>query len=138
MDVSRFHTRGPEFAVLDLVASFRFRTAGSAGFALGRWGDGRPPADETNGQLGRGGTFHGAGSLEVHHPCDGHVQARLTVVLPEPYQAPGRMREIVDQVFAALGIPADETFEAHFVGPSRQAGMGRHRDRSGVSDCFEA
>jgi hypothetical protein len=123
VDTRRFHPNGPKFAVLDLLASFEFKTATSVGFHLGR---SVPPA------------FFVVGLLEVHHPCEGHVKARLTVVLPEGYHPWERMRDLVQQAFAELGIPADETYEAHFVAPGRQSALLQHTDRDGVTDVFFA
>ncbi len=123
MDTSRFRPNGPEFTVLDLRTGFEFKTATSIGFHLGH---SRPRA------------FFVVGRLEVHHPCEGHVKARLTVVLPEEYHPAERMCDLVRQVFAELGIPADETYEAHFVAPGRQSALFQHTDRNGVTDVFFA
>jgi hypothetical protein len=123
VDVRRFHPNGPKFAVLGLLAGFEFKTATGVGFHLGH---SRPPG------------FFVVGLLEVHHPCEGHVKARLTVVLPEEYRAWERMRDLVQQVFAELSIPADETYEARFVAPGRQSGLLQHTDRNRVTDVFFA
>ncbi len=123
MDTTRFHPNGPQFAVLDLSAAFEFKAATSVGFHLGR---SVPRA------------FFVVGRLEVHHPCDGHVKARLTVVLPEEYHPGERMLDLVRRVFAELDIPADETYEAHFIAPGRQSALFQHTDRNGVTDVFFA
>jgi hypothetical protein len=123
VDVRRFNPNGPKFAALDLLASFEFKTATSVGFHLGH---SRPHG------------FFVVGLLEVHHPCEGHVKARLTVVLPEEYHPWERMRDLVQQVFTELSIPADETYEAHFVAPGRQSALFQHTDRNGITDVFFA
>src|SRR5580765_3676013 len=94
------HEHGDRIAVLDLLASFAFKSPCSVSFDLG-----------TDG----GGVFNVVGWVDVHHPCEGHIKARFRVLLPARYHAWAQMRDFVQQMFTALGIPTDETYEAEFV-----------------------
>jgi hypothetical protein len=134
VNISCFFSRGPQFAVLDLIANFEFKTIGSIGFLLGHWSENRSAAEGMKIPIGRGGVFRVVGRLDVHHPCEGHIKAHLRVVLPEGYHTWEQMRDAVQQVFLALSIPADETYEADFVSPSRQTHIENATDREGVSD----
>jgi hypothetical protein len=133
VDVDRYLSKGYMLIVLDLSAQLEFRTSASVGFLLGTW-DGRSAAETTEVLIGRGGVFTAVGTLDVHHPCEGHMKAHVRVVLPEKYHTWEQMREAVQQVFAALSIPSDETYEADFVSPSRQTGIEQATNRDGVSD----
>ena len=73
-------------------------------------------------------------SVDVHHPCEGHIKARLRVLLPARYHGWEKMRELVERMFAALGIPADETYEASFASAEQQTGIEQATDRDGLTD----
>src|SRR4029079_11451438 len=93
------YEHGDRFTVLDLLASFAFKSSGSVSFDLGT----------------DCGVFKLVGWVDVHHPCEGHIKARFRVLLPARYHGPEQMRDFVQQMFSALGIPADETYEVEFV-----------------------
>jgi hypothetical protein len=124
-----------EFPLLDLVASLEFKSASSLSFRLGTKGNTLklPDMDEP-WVVGPGLIFTVIGWLDVHYPCDGHIKAHLRVCLPERYHEWQQMRELVNQVFEELGIPADETYEADFVAASRQTGIEQATDRDGMTD----
>ncbi len=86
--------------------------------------------------LRRGGVFTCVGRLEVHHPCEGHIKAQVMAILGEQYHHWEKMRDLVQQTFAALGIPADETYEADFVCPAKQSAMLQHVDKNGYTDAL--
>lgn len=136
MDTARFE-HGAGFLILDLWTSCAFKSATSISFLLGRYSDTLtcPVGDEKGSQLtAPARVFKVAGRLDVHHPCEGHILTQLLVVLPVEYHAYERMQQIVDRVFEVLGIPADETFEAHFVAGEKQTSLERARNREGCSD----
>ncbi len=140
MDTSRFGDHDGRFPVLDLSARFAFKSATSIAFDLGRDSDTLripgydPSGDDFVMNVGPGGAFYVTGRVDVHHPCEGHIKAQLHVVLPAEYHAFEPMRELVMMVFEALGIPSDETFEAHFVSPEEQTVYENPIDREGLSD----
>jgi hypothetical protein len=139
MVTKRFdHGREHEFPVLDLVASFEFKSRSSISFMLGQRsntlmipGMGGPLF------LGRDAVFNEIGRIDVHHPCDGHIKAQLLIVLPAEYHASDRRERLIEQVFEALSIPPDETFEALFVSPNEQLLDERTTDREGNSDRLD-
>jgi hypothetical protein len=120
MDTTRWKN-GDGFAVLDLVAEFMFKTASSVSFQLGTRGDRLwvPGMDEP-WVLGVGRIFSIIGWLDVHHPCEGFHRLQLRVGLPDRYVCWESMRDMVPQVKAALGLPADESYHISLVGLSRQ------------------
>ena len=89
------HEPGERISLLDLEAQCSFRTDSSIAFMLGRISD---------------STFWEVGFVDLHYPCDGDVLAQIRVAISEEYCSFERMRELVQQVFSALGIPADTTF----------------------------
>jgi hypothetical protein len=120
MDTERWQA-GDEFPILDLVARFRFKSASSLSFDLGTLGDSLqlPDMDEP-WLVGPGRVFTVIGWLDVHHPCDGFHRLRLRAGLPDRYVSWESMRDMVTQVFAVLELPADESYEVHLAGLSRQ------------------
>jgi len=140
VDTSRFGDRESGFEVLDLSARFTFRSAGSISFDLGRYSDTLilPGGNLLGGDFimnaGPGGVFMVIGRVDVHHPCEGHIKTQLHVVLPAEYHLFEQMRVFVSEVFEALGIPSDETFEALFVSPEQKTGYENATDRKGLSD----
>ena len=51
----------------------------------------------------------------MHHPCDDdYIKARLRVWLPAEYEQSGLMEQLVQEVFAALAIPAREVYVLSF------------------------
>jgi hypothetical protein len=107
--------------VLDMTARLEFSTPASKSFSLERQSGSLCP----NRQLGW---------VEIHHPCDGHIKARIRASLPQEYHQPEKMKQIVEVLFVQAGIPADETYEAHFVSPSAEVAINRPMDRNGYSD----
>ena len=135
MDTTRFQSRDTEFPVVDLVASLSAKTETSISFNLGRYSDVLElPEDGTCISVGPRGVFNVIGWLDVHHPCHGHIKTNVRVVLPNEYLEWESMRDIVHQVFSALSIPADETYEASFVSPDQQTGIEQATDREGMTD----
>ncbi len=117
MDTSNFSSHEDEFPVLDLVAMYAFKTRASLSFHLGEYLEELVFAGE--------GSMHGIrhfnvlGWVDVHHPCYHHIKTQLICSLPAAYHASDKRKAIVDTVLAALGIPADETYEARVFFPCR-------------------
>jgi hypothetical protein len=123
MDTARWKD-GDAFAVLDLVAAFRFKTASSLSFQLGTRGDTlQLPGMDEPWTLGAGRVFTVIGWLDVHHPCEGLHRLQLRVGLPDRYACWESMRDLTPQVKAALELPADEPYHISLVGLSRQTSM---------------
>jgi hypothetical protein len=134
MDTNRWKT-GQEFVLLDLVAALEFKSASSLSFRLGTKGDTLQLSDiEEPWVMGPGLVFTVIGWVDAHHPCEGHIKARLRVCLPERYLEWEQMRDLVQRLFEQLGIPADETYEADFIAASRQTGIQQATDRQGMTD----
>jgi hypothetical protein len=120
LDTRRWE-RGQEFVLLDLVAQMEFKSESSLSFYLGTKGDTLLlPGMEEPWVTGPGIVFTVIGWVDVHYPCEGHIRAQLRICLPEKYHEPERRLELVQQLFGRLGIPADETYEAHFIAASRE------------------
>ena len=120
MDTIRWKD-GDEFSVLDLVAVFQFKTASSVSFHLGTKGDTlQLPGMDEAWVLGAGRVFSIIGWLDAHHPCEGLHRLQLRVGLPDRYVCWESMRDLVPQVKAALGLPADEPYHISLVGLSQQ------------------
>jgi hypothetical protein len=125
MDTARWKY-GDEFPILDLVAQFRFRSPFSLSFELvklvGRDSPRLPEmGDEPWEFLLAGGPLRVViGWLDVHHPCEGHHRLQLRVGLPDRYVFWESMRDLVPQVKAALGLPADEPYHVLLAGLSQQ------------------
>jgi hypothetical protein len=68
------YEHGDRFLVLDLTASFSFKSPGSISFDLGTLSD---------------GMFSVIGWVDVHHPCEGHIKAKFRVLLPARYSGAG-------------------------------------------------
>lgn len=134
LDSSRWQT-GQEFVLLDLIAALDFRSVSSLSFQLGTKGDLLlSPGMEEPWAMGPGIVFTVIGWVDVHYPCEGHIKTQLRICLPEKYHQPEQMRELVQQLFQQLGIPDDETYEAHFVAASRQTGIEQATNRHGMTD----
>jgi hypothetical protein len=145
VDPATLQSSACAFNVLDLRAELQFASPGSASFDLGTDGPLRlsASADPDMDVLNRIvddlniPAFHIVGWLDVHHPCDGHIKARLRVNLPAEY---GRRLthearlSVVRDVFAAVGIPQDETYEASFFSGDDEMRIDQPVDRHGVSD----
>jgi hypothetical protein len=125
MDAGRWKY-GDEFPVLDLFAQLRFWSASSFSFELGKLvGPHSPKLPEMGNEpwefLLEGGPIRVMiGWLDVHHPCEGNHRLQLRVGLPDRYVCWESMRELVPQVKAALGLPADEPYHVLLVGLSQQ------------------
>lgn len=123
MDTARWK-HGDEFAVLDLIAVFEFKSASSLSFQLGTKGDTfQLPGMDEPWVLGAGRVFSVIGFLDVHHPCEGFHRLQLRVGLPERYACWESMRDLVPQVKIALGLSADESYQISLVGLSQQTSM---------------
>ncbi len=79
--------------------------------------------------LESGSVFLIIGWLDVHHPCEGHHRLQLRVGLPDRYVCWETMRDLVPQILAALGLPADESCHAELAGLSQ--GLITEKPRSG-------
>lgn len=110
---------GDEIEVLGLVAPFAFKSPGSISFNLAKRED---------------GTLYILGWLDVHYPRESHIKVQLRVVLPAAQYTWEQMRDAVRQMFSALGIPADETYEATFVHGEEQIRIDQATDRNGMTD----
>jgi hypothetical protein len=125
VDTTRWK-HGDEFLVLDLVAQFRFRSASSLSFELGKlvWRDSpRMPemGDEPWEFLLEGGPVRVViGWLDAHHPCEGHHRLQLRAGLPDRYVSWESMRDLVPPVKVALGLPADEPYHVLLAGLAQQ------------------
>jgi len=117
---------GDQFPVLDLDAEFRFRSASSLSFELGKLvGRDSPRLPEMGDEpwkfLLEGGPVRVVlGWLDAYHPCEGHHRLQLRVGLPDRYVSWESLRDLVPQVVAALGFPADEPYHVLLAGLSQQ------------------
>jgi hypothetical protein len=128
VNIARYK-HGDEFAVLDLIATYEFKSATTISFVFGRYTDtllGLPVAPHL--------VFDTVGWLDVHHPCEGHIKVKIRIGLPSEYLISERMCEIVRATFVELGIPPDKTYDAHFVTPLKHACIDQSRDRDGLSN----
>jgi hypothetical protein len=118
MNTERFQTAKDGFDVLDLRAHFFFKTASSIGFRVAM------------------GRFHGTilGAMQVHHPCSGHIKARVYFQLPKQYCDPKMLVEIGRQAFRELDIPQDETYEFNFDPAEDGLLVVQHVDTDGRTD----
>lgn len=123
-----------EFSLLDLIARFNFKTIGSVSFLLGKPGNELNFADGKSCDLGSNGVFNTLGCVDIHFPCCDHIKVRVRAFLPPEYHEYDRMHEFIKQLFAALSIPADETFEARFVTPEYQELIEQRVNRDGITD----
>jgi hypothetical protein len=133
MDTSRWK-HGEEFAVLDLVARFEFKTGSSVSFLLcksiSRHEARIPemePGEEKIGGLDKwdflmesGPALIGLGWLDIHHPCEGGHPLQIRVGLPDRYVSWESIREMVPKVKEVMGLPPDEPFEGYITGLLRQ------------------
>jgi hypothetical protein len=124
MDTTRWKA-GDEFAILDLVAQFEFKTASSLSFrlcAVVRAGEPRLPEmgnEPWELLLEHGPVVIGIGWLDVHHPCEGSHRLQLRIGLPERYVSSEPLQELVRQVIVAVGLPDDESFRVELDGLSQ-------------------
>lgn len=98
MNTDKFaHSKGT-FDALDLRVRFQFKSPSSIGFKLA--------------------TTHAytiIGEMQVHHPCEGHIKARVYVQLPGEYKECKRLVQILEATFRELKIPLDETYNFFLV-----------------------
>jgi hypothetical protein len=117
-----FETSGVSFSVLDLDASFAFRTATSISFRI-----------EWNGE-DHDLRFR-KGWIDVHYPCTDDFAARFEVVIrvavSPPYHDFESQEAIIEAVLRALGIPEDVTYEAHFFTATERFDVVQPVDRDG-------
>jgi hypothetical protein len=101
-----------EFQVHDLAASLEFSTTTSAGFNLTR----TERLERTNTPA-----REVVGWLDVHHPCENHPHARLRIALSNEsfglLQTHNERLGVIRDIFTALAIPADESYDALFFTP---------------------
>ncbi len=110
---------GEYFPFLDLSAWLDFHTESSAGFSIGEV---------------QGNVYTTMGRLDIHHPCPGHIKVQLRCSLPEQYMAFDLLKEAVNQIFIAVAIPTDETYEAVFIPAMGGMALSQHIDRDGRTD----
>jgi hypothetical protein len=96
MNTDKFSHDTGTFEVLDLRVRFKFKTPSSIGFNLA-----------TNQH-----TI--IGEIQVHHPCVGHIKARVFIQLPSRYKEYNQIVPILEAAFRELEIPSDETWELSF------------------------
>jgi hypothetical protein len=80
--------------------------------------------------------FHGPniGAVQVHHPCDGHIKARIYVQLPKEYRDHHTLDRLRSQAFRALNIPLDETYELEFDSAEDGLKIAQPVNRDGITD----
>jgi hypothetical protein len=108
MDTSRFTTPGDEFPLLDLTASFAFKTDSSVSFDIGRIADCNP--DDRPDFVISG--FEVIGWIDVHHPCESCIKAQLRICIPVAYHQFEQMAAMVKAICEALSIPPEENCES--------------------------
>ena len=111
--------RGEEFPVLGLLARLSYFTESSAGFSI---------LDVI------GGVHTEKGHLDIHHSCPKHIKAYLTCSLSEEYITFEQTKKAVEQIFQALEIPSDETYEASFIAATGGIHLGEYVNREGLTD----
>jgi hypothetical protein len=112
---------GDEIRLLDLAARCAFKSEGSISFDLGFNDEG----------------FCVIGFVDLHYPCEGHIKVHLRVgVPPQHYREASDRLAFVRQLFGALAIPADETYEATFVDATESNAVVQPVDRAGMTDRF--
>jgi hypothetical protein len=77
---------------------FKFKTSGSIGFVVALI-----PDDPR--------TIAPYGDIQIHHPCSGHIKARIYAQFPKTYREYATLDLIRKALFREVGIPADETYE---------------------------
>lgn len=109
------------FDILGLRAHFDFKTATSIGFQLG--------------SIPKGPYIRIIfGALQVHHPCDGHIKARIYVQLPRHYSDHQLLRKLCEEMLGILGIPADDTYELHYHDAADSLQLDQRVNREGIVD----
>ena len=131
-----------KFRVADCEAYLDFKTSSSASFHLGEMGD--VPANEKRGELTN--VFCIFGWLDLHFAAEQHVRFQIRVGLFERAgETVGedwlradetKIRQIVQDVFAACAIPADETYIARFCVESYARTLWQNSDRFGCSSVI--
>ena len=123
------------FGILDFNAELDFKTESSASFRLVTVED--MPATEKRIAVKNATICFGW--LDVHSIANGHVKVQMRIGVHEKYEryiTRGNLEEIVQSVFRAFGIPADETYEIRFI-VEKQILMGfQYRDRWGNSSVI--
>ena len=124
MNLDHFNTRKDWFDVSNIRVYFEFKTASSIIFLVG-------PIMMTT----RHRTI--SGSIQLHHPCVGHIKAYMIASLPPCYGEFNFLRELRKSVFTNVGIPLDETFELHYTdSTASKSGLEIYQDtdREGFSN----
>ncbi|GAB5403097.1 MAG: hypothetical protein Aurels2KO_13280 [Aureliella sp.] len=134
MNTSGFSNTRDEFPILEFVVQFAAKTDTSISFLLGRWGDTLDFPDAAPMKLGSPSAFTVFGWADVHHPCHGHIKARVRALVSEDLMQFDSQRDIVHGLFDALSIPRDETYEADFLTSINRQAIHQDVDRDGMSD----
>ena len=119
MNLDHFNKPNDMFDVLDLQASFAFKSSSSICFDLGRLSH-------------AGGTVFG--DIQVHHPCAGHIKSFIYIHLPTRYRDSKSLIEIQKAAFRELGIPDDETYELFFYDAEDCLSIVQPVNREGITD----
>jgi hypothetical protein len=135
MDTSNFIDTRSEFAILDFHATLAWKTNATVSFLLGRFQDSLTIPGQS--ELFHGGdrlVFDVFGFLDVFHPCEGHIKARLRAKVTADLLIHEKQLAIITSAFSALHIPRDETYEADFLVTSDHASIHQTVDRNGMTD----
>lgn len=108
MDTSRFTKPGDGLPLLDLTATFAFKTSSSVSFEVGKISAVHPD-DEPSFVLSG---FKVIGWIDVHHPCDSCIKTQIRICIPVDYHKLERITAMVKVVCEALSISLDEHCES--------------------------
>ena len=118
MNTDKFtHDQGT-FEALDLRVRFRFKSPSSIGFRLST----------------KQAAYTVIGEMQVHHPCEGHIKARVYIQLPNEYNDYKKLVPILEATFRELEIPLDETYELFFGNSEDGLIVGQTRNRKGIDN----
>ncbi|MEM6821903.1 MAG: hypothetical protein AAF558_08200 [Verrucomicrobiota bacterium] len=124
MDTSRFKSGIDTFSAADFIAQFTYKTNSSILFDLGSYSNSLYFAkDDMTIKTNRLNVFNIEGWLDVHHPCHDNIKAKIRVALPSKYLEKKMKNRIIKDIFKALSIPFDETFQATFISSDIQMDM---------------
>ncbi len=127
------------FALVGLTARLEFSTDSSITFALGTMSDHiHFPDDNITVELDQQAVFNACGWVTVHHPCQGHLKARVHAAVPDECLTTERIQKLVLELFALLDIPSDETYEVLCFKATEQVSMVKCIDREGKTDRWSS